>query len=284
VTAAIQHKLSRLATLIRRSGPALIAYSGGVDSALVATVAQRELDGRCLACIAVSPSYPARERREAVAFAESIGLRWQMVSPNEHRDARYAANGEERCYFCRSGLFRLLRRTADEEGWATILDGVHADDVADHAHGMRAAREVGVASPLLEAGLHKADVREMARELGLSVWDKPAAACLASRVPRGVPITPGLLAQIDAAETVVAAMGFREFRVRHHGDVARLEFPTSDFPRAMQLRESLVAGLRGCGYRFVTLDLGGLRSGSLSQATSATQFVALGVAPRSKQT
>ena len=279
MTSELIHKTSHLATLIRRSGAALIAYSGGVDSALVLAVAQRELGNRCLACIAVSPSYPAREQRAAQELAASIGAACRLIETDEHHDPRYAANAADRCYVCRSGLFRRLRRIADDEGWASILDGVHVDDLADHANGMRAAREFGVRSPLLEAGLDKSDIRALAREMGLKVWDKPAAACLASRVPRGVPITPALLAQIDAAEAVVAAMGFRAFRVRHHGDVARLELPAVELPRAIELRESLVAGLQGCGYRFVTLDLAGFRSGSLAAASGppAPQIVSLRV-------
>ena len=277
--------LTRLRTLIRSYRSVLVAYSGGVDSALVAAVARQELGDHSLACIGVSASYPARERRDAVAFAMSIGVQYRLVETGEQSDPRYTANVGDRCYFCRADLFRRLRDIATVERWHAIADGVHANDIDDHVNGMRAARAAGVRSPLLEAGLRKSDVREAARQLGLSVWDKPAAACLASRVPRGVQITPALLAQIDAAEDVIAAMGFREFRVRYHGDIARLELPTKDFERAVILREQITAGLRAWGFRFVTLDLSGIGSNSVAaDSVTPVTLVPLRLASRIKDT
>jgi uncharacterized protein len=272
--------LTRLRTLIRSYGSVLVAYSGGVDSALVLAVATRELGDRSLACIGVSASYPARERREAVEFAESIGARYGLIETGEQSNPRYAANAGDRCYFCRAGLFRKLHDIASTGNWHAIADGVHLDDTSTHVNGIRAAREAGVRSPLFELGLRKSDVRDLARAMDLAVWDKPAVACLASRVPRGVPITPALLAQIDAAEEVIAALGFRQFRVRYHGDVARLELPCEEFERAVQMREPITAGLRACGFRFVTLDLSGFRSASVGVGEPSAACVPLHVLRR----
>ncbi len=263
-------KLSNLQALIRQCGSALVAYSGGVDSALVMAVAHRELGERALACIGVSPSYPTREMRDAVKLAEAIGAPFRLVNTEEHLDANYAANPNNRCYFCKSELHDQLHAVAQAEGWQVVLDGNNASDVGDYRPGMQAARERGVRSPLLEAGITKPDVRALAQELGLPVWDKPAMACLSSRVPHGTPITPELLRQIEAAEDVLVDLGFRQFRVRHHGEVARLELPAEEFPLALAQHAQLNERIKASGYRFVALDLGGFRSGSLNGATTST--------------
>ena len=270
-------KLDRLRSLIRSFGSALVAYSGGVDSALVMAIAHEQLGGRSLACIGVSPSYPTREMRDAVALAESLAIPFRLVDTREHLDARYAANPADRCYFCKSELHDQLCRIADAEGWAIVADGNNASDAAGDRPGMSAAREHGVRSPLLESAISKPEVRAIAQSLHLPMWDKPAMACLSSRVPTGTPITPQLLRQIEAAEDVLASLGFRQFRVRHHGDVARIELPADDFPKALELREPIVRGIIRAGYSFVTLDLAGFRSSS----TSAPQeLYALGVPGR----
>jgi uncharacterized protein len=239
-------------------------------------VAYRELGNKALACIGVSPSYPKRELRDAIALAQQLGLPYRLVDTHEHLDPNYAANAGDRCYFCKSELHHCLRTIADSEGWGAIVDGIHADDTEDHRQGMTAAKEHGVRSPLLEAGLTKQDVREAARMLSLPAWDKPAMACLSSRIPRGVKVTPELLRQIEAAEDVLVAIGFRQFRVRHHGEIARVELPAEDLGRAVEHRAEMIDGIRRAGYRFVTLDLDGFRSGSLHDVAGVTTLTVKG--------
>jgi uncharacterized protein len=253
--ASLSDKLAALRRTIRDCGSALVAYSGGVDSALVLAVAHQELGDRALGCIGDSPSYPRRELRDAVALVERLGVPYRIINTLEYADENYAANPANRCYYCKSELYNRLRRLASDEGWNAILDGNHLDDVAGHVNGMAAARERGVRSPLLEASIRKSDVRDLARELGLPVWDKPAMACLSSRVPHGTPITPKLLRQIEAAEDVLAGLGFRQFRVRHHGELARIELPAEDLARALEVRDRIVCDILRAGYRHVALDL-----------------------------
>jgi uncharacterized protein len=260
-------KIERLRAVVRDYGSALVAYSGGVDSALVMAVAHEELGERALACIGVSPSYPAREMRAAIGLAEERSWPYRLVATDELHDASYAANAADRCYFCKSELHTHLQAIAKAEGWRTVVDGNNASDLGDIRPGMAAARERGVRSPLIEAGIAKTEVREIAQALGLPVWNKPAMACLSSRIPQDVPITLALLRQIEAAEDVLAGLGFQQFRVRHHGDIARIELPVKDLPLAMEQRQAIVEGIAGAGYRFAALDLAGFRSGSLSAAS-----------------
>jgi uncharacterized protein len=218
-----------------------------------------------VAVTAVSPSLAPSERADCRRFAESWGLRWMEVETNEGSRPGYVANGPDRCYHCKSELMESLAPIAAAEGAAVAL-GVNLDDLSDHRPGQVAARERGAVFPLVEAGFTKDLVRRAARELDLEVWDKPAAACLASRVPYGTAVTLGTLKQVGQAEEALRALGFRELRVRHYGDLARLEFGTGELERAVFDRERIVVAVQTAGYRYVTLDLQGLRSGNLNDA------------------
>jgi uncharacterized protein len=260
---AHQH-INRLQDWMSSVPSALVAYSGGVDSAVVMAVAHDRLGNRALACIGVSPSYPQRELAAAVSLAEKLGARHRLVSTEEHLNPDYTANPRNRCYFCKNELYSRLRTVAVEQSFEAILDGTNASDLHDHRPGYAAAKEHGVRSPLAELGLTKQDVRNVAHQMGLSVWDKPASPCLASRVPTGVPVVPELLGRIEKAEDVLVRLGFAEFRVRHHGEVARIELPVDAMQLALDRRGDIVEGIRAVGYRFVCLDLAGFKSGSLS--------------------
>jgi uncharacterized protein len=263
-------KLATLREILAGFESVLVAYSGGVDSALVMAVAHEQRGDRALACIGVSPSYPTREMRNAVKLAEEAGVPYRLVNTMEYLDPNYAANPSNRCYFCKSELHDQLHAIAEAEGWHGVVDGNNASDVGDFRPGMDAARERGVRSPLLEANITKAEVRAIAQHLGLPVWDKPAMACLSSRVPHGTAITPELLRQIEDAEDVLVALGFAQYRVRHHNEIARIELPAEDFPRAIEHHQTIQDGVKAAGYRFVTLDLAGFRSGSLNGASGAS--------------
>jgi uncharacterized protein len=229
--------------------------------------AHEVLGPSALACIGISPSYAAREERAAVALAERLGARVRRVHPDELRDPRYAENPTDRCYYCKSALYGRIAAVAREEGIAAVFDGTNLDDLAsDDRPGIGAARAHGVKFPLVEAGFTKADVRAAARDLGLPVWDKPAMACTASRVPHGDPISAELLARIEAAEDLLVSLGFSEMRVRCHGDSARIEVPPEWFSEVLSHRETIVPRLRQLGFRYVTMDLAGFRGTPLIPA------------------
>ncbi|MCC7146121.1 MAG: ATP-dependent sacrificial sulfur transferase LarE [Phycisphaeraceae bacterium] len=248
----------------------LTAYSGGVDSALVMAVAHEQLGPRALAAIGVSPSLPQRELAAAQALAEKLGAACQLIATAEVENPQYAANPQNRCFFCKTELFSRLAEVAKTQGYAVVLDGTNASDLTDDRPGRVAAANHGIRSPLLELGLTKDDVRQLSRQLGLPVWDKPAMACLASRVPHGSPISPQILNQIETAEDVLADLGFRQFRVRHHGELARVELPPEDHPRALELRQAITVGLKNAGFRHVCLDLAGFRSADAPPASPST--------------
>jgi uncharacterized protein len=253
---------ARLRTLDR----VIVAFSGGADSAFLAWVANDTLGpDRVHAVTAVSASLPGDERESCAALAGEWGLRWMAVPTDELDRADYVANGGDRCFHCKSALMDALAPLAEAHG-ATVVLGTNLDDLGDHRPGQQAAAERGAAFPLVDAGFTKADVRDASRALGLSTWDKPAAACLASRVPYGTPVTLTTLSRVERAESALHALGFVEVRVRHYGDLARVELPSAQLPAAVARRHDLVRAVRGAGYRYVTLDLEGFRSGNLNAA------------------
>ncbi|HEV3365105.1 MAG TPA: ATP-dependent sacrificial sulfur transferase LarE [Acidimicrobiia bacterium] len=269
VASVLDEKLTRLRADLAALGRVVVACSGGVDSCLLAVVAHQELGPSALAVTAVSPAVPAEEVAQVEALAAEHGFRWRAVRTEELGRPGYVANAGDRCYHCRSELFDVLGPIAAAEGPdVAIAVGTIVDDLADHRPGQRAAAERGVRTPLADAGFTKADVRAAARQLGLSVWDKPAAACLASRIPYGTPVTLGTLDRVGRAEAAVRALGFADVRVRHYGDLARLEVPLADLPRILERRDEVVRALRGAGYLYATVDLEGLRSGNLNAALS----------------
>jgi uncharacterized protein len=256
--------MAALRQAIAASDRMVVAFSGGVDSSLLAWVANDVLGPRrALAVTAVSPSLAPSERDDCRRFAKAWGLRWVEIETFEGHRPAYIVNAPDRCYHCKSELMDRIGPVAAEEG-AVVALGVNVDDLSDHRPGQTAARERGAVFPLVEAGYTKADVRAAAREIGLEAWDKPAAACLASRVPYGTAVTMGTLQRVARAEEALRRLGFREMRVRHYGDLARIEIPLGDLPRAVQARADIVAAVKGAGYRYVTLDLEGLRSGNLN--------------------
>ncbi|MFA4966025.1 MAG: ATP-dependent sacrificial sulfur transferase LarE [Thermoleophilia bacterium] len=260
--------LARLEAELARLGSVCVAFSGGVDSSLVLAVAVRVLGaGNVVAFTADSETYLPEELARARGLAAQLGVRHRVTQTREFDDPRFTANPRERCYFCKAHLLEDLALVAAEEGCAALVDGANADDLGDHRPGLRAAAERGVAQPLLAAGVGKAEVRALARELGLPVWDAPQQACLASRIPYGEPITVEKLRAVAAAEAVLHELGFRQCRVRHHGAVARLEVERSELGRAAgAAREELARRLHALGFTYVTVDLDGFRSGSMNEA------------------
>lgn len=256
--------LDRLDDAIASLERVVVAYSGGVDSALVAARAHSVLGPHALAATAVSPSLARRERAFAWKLATDRGWNHIEVHTEELDDPRYARNDPNRCFWCKDHLFDVLAPIAHERD-ARLAVGTNLDDLSDHRPGLRAAREHEVRAPLVDAGLTKALVRAAASEMGLAAADKPASPCLASRVAYGVPVTEERLARVDAAEEALRALGFTELRVRDHGDLARIEVPVADIDRAAQARAEIADALRVLGFRYVTLDLAGFRSGSLNE-------------------
>ena len=246
-------------------GAVTVAFSGGADSAFLAWVARDTLGrDRAVAVPAVSPSLAPEELAACEALAREWDLRWEPVETDELADPAYAANDGERCYHCKTELMGVLTPRAEAAGATPVL-GVHLDDLGDHRPGQRAAAERGAVFPLVDAGFTKADVRDTSRGLGLRTWDKPAAACLASRVPYGTAVTIGVLDSVARAESALRALGFRQLRVRHYGDLARVELDVADLDTAVARRDEVVAAVRSAGYTYVTLDLEGFRSGNLNQ-------------------
>jgi uncharacterized protein len=259
-------RLDDLQAELTRLGRVVVAFSGGADSAFLARVATDTLGaGRVLCATAVSPSLAPEELDDCRALAGEWGLRWRDVHTDELADADYRRNDGDRCYHCKASLLGALTPLAAAES-ATVVLGVNVDDLGEHRPGQRAASERGASFPLVSCGFTKRDVREASRRLGLRTWDKPAAACLASRVPYGTPVTLGTLSTVAAAESGLRALGFRQLRVRHYGELARIELGADEIGRALEQRLAVVAAVRGAGYAYVTLDLEGFRSGNLNAA------------------
>jgi uncharacterized protein len=258
--------LAALRAGLRSLGRVVVAFSGGADSAFLAWVANDELGpDRAHAVTAVSPSLAPEEEADCRELAAEWGLRWTPVDTDELDDPAYRRNDGDRCYRCKTELMEALGPIAAAEG-ATVVLGVNLDDLGEHRPGQRAAAERGARFPLVDAGLTKDRIRSRSRALGLRTWDKPAAACLASRVPYGTPVTLSVLTEVAAAESALRALGFRQLRVRHYGDLARLELPVDVLAEVVARRDEVVDAVRRAGYRYVTLDLEGFRSGNLNAA------------------
>ena len=263
----MQAKQQQLIASIRAMGKVIVAYSGGADSAYLAWAAKQALDNDAVAITADSASIPESHKRDAEAFAKQFGIRHEYIATSEFDNPDYAKNGPDRCFHCKDELFTVLERIAQERGIVHIVYGVNRDDLGDYRPGQRAAKLHEVEAPLVAAGLTKAEIRELSREAGLPTWDRPAAACLSSRIPYGTPVTIQNVKQVELGEEEMKALGFRQFRTRFHGEMVRIEVAREELPLAMSLEmaDRLTAIFRHLGYKYVALDLEGYRQGSLNE-------------------
>ena len=263
----IEEKLARLKDILQDMGSVLVAYSGGVDSTFLAVTAHEVLGNKALAVFAASPVAPPMEKEEAASLAHNIGLRFKIIDSNEMSNPDFVANPPERCYYCKRELFSELKPLAKAEGLKWIADGTNADDLHDFRPGRKASAEAGIRSPMLEAGLTKTEIRQLSHAKSLPTWDRPASPCLASRIPYGIPVTAETLNKIARGEQYLHNLGIRELRLRHHGDIARIELAPADMAKIItpEIRQDIVTHLKALGYKYVALDLTGYRIGSLNE-------------------
>ena len=269
----IERKWEHLKALLHEMKPAVLAYSGGVDSSLLLRAASEVMGPGLIAATGVSETYPAGELQSAKDFVRSLGVTHRILRTEELTSEDFVRNSPDRCYYCKRELFEKLRKIADTEGISVVIEGSNTDDLIDYRPGRKAAEEHAVRSPLVEAGFSKSEVRQLARGLELPVWDKPSLACLSSRIPYGTRITPGILKSIQTAEDHLRAHGFRQVRVRHHGDTARIEVDRAEFTKLLSdgVAERITAALKEIGYTYVCLDLAGYRTGSMNEAIKHRQ-------------